>query len=143
MALLIAAREIVSLPDPDLPLLIILMLPLNHGTNLGQQGQPYLVKLQPCAIVILGIPTLLPEFFHLRKRVQEPCETSAIVFVKKCVKVFLILRTCVRIFAPVSQIALHLLDLEVLEYVQPVIFARILLHVLYVVLVYALVGLRQ
>ena len=35
---------------------------------------------------------------------------------KKSVKVFFILRTCVRVFAPVCEIPLHLLDLEVLEY---------------------------
>ena len=116
MALLIAARDIVSFPDPDLPLFSISIPPLNQGINLGQHGQPYLVKLQPCAMV-LRISALLPELFHLREGVQEPCETSAIVFVKVSVKVFFILRTCVRIFAPVCEIPLHLLDLEVLEYV--------------------------
>jgi hypothetical protein len=114
---LIAARDIVSLPLADLPLLIIVTPPLNHGTNLGQHGQWYLVKLHPCAIVLLGITALLPKVRHLRKCVQEPCETSAIVFVKESVKVFFVLRTCVRVFAPVCEIPLHLLDLEVLEYV--------------------------
>ena len=63
------------------------------------------------------VSALLPELFHLREGVKEPCETSAIVFIKESVKVFFVLRTCVRVFAPVCEIPLHLLDLEVLEYV--------------------------
>ena len=65
------------------------------------------------------------------------------MFVKESVKVFFILRTCVCVFAPISEISLHLLDLKVLEYVQSVVLTGVVLHVFNVVLVYCLITFRE